>query len=227
MQLLREATRANPDFIEAFRVMLEICEDGDDRAGIIQAAGVLHAMSPENPRYTLILARTYLDLQQLEGSEKFFRKTLLLSPRMAEAYKGLGNVYMATEEYAKAMRNFRKALDLDSDDISTLNSLGLAFVRMGQYKEGIDRYMIALQLDPHDARVLFNLGHAYEKRRGFEKAKWYYAQALIHKPGFEKAARGVERVERLASEAAAQTPAAAEADVDEFEPIERRYRRSS
>ena len=34
-----------------------------------------------------------------------------------------------------------------------------------------------------------------------EKAKWYYAQALIYKPGFDKATRGLERLESEESSA--------------------------
>lgn len=196
MAQLKEATRINPDYIEAYRSMLEIAESTGDRTGIIQAASVLNSLSPENPRYTLVLAKTYLELSHFEGSEQFFKKTLSLSPKLAEAYKGLGNVHLAQDEYEKALKNFKKALDLDSEDISTLNSLGTTYVRMGQYKEGIDKYLIALKLDPHDARVLFNLGHAYEKKGDLEKAKWYYAQSLIHKAGFDKALRGMERVEK-------------------------------
>jgi len=206
MKHLREATRSNPEYIEAYRMMLDISEDREDRTGIIQAASVLHSLSPDNPRYTLVLARTYLELNQLEGSERFFRKTVALSPRLAEAYKGLGSVYMAQEEYEKAMKSFKKALDLDADDISTLNSLGLAHVRMGQYKEGIDRYMVALKLDPNDARVLFNIAHAHEKKGDVERAKWYYSQALIRKPGFDKAARGLERLEKAQPDETAPLP---------------------
>jgi tetratricopeptide (TPR) repeat protein len=196
IQLLNDATKLNPDYIEAYRILLEIAEERKDRTAIIQAASVLNSMSPENPRYTLVLAKTYLELSHFEGSEKFFKKTLSLSPKLAEAYKGLGNVHLAQEEYEKAAKNFKKALDLDSEDIATLNSLGTTYVRMGQFKEGIDKYLVALKLDPHDFRVLFNLGQAYEKKGDLEKAKWYYAQSLIHKSGFEKAVRGLERVEK-------------------------------
>ncbi len=196
MALLTEATLLNPDYIEAYRIMLEVAEERNDRAAIIQAASVLNSMSPDNPRYTLILARAYLELSHFEGSEKFFKKTLSLSPKLAEAYKGLGNVHLAQDEYEKAAKNFKKALDLDAGDIGTLNSLGTTYIRMGQYKEGIDKYLIALKMDPHDFRVLFNLGQAYERRGDLEKAKWYYAQTLIHKSGFDKAARGLERVEK-------------------------------
>lgn len=215
---LSEAIRINPDYIEAYKHILEIHEEQEDRSGLIQTASILHQLSPENPRYTLILARAYLELQELEGSETFFRKTILLSPRMAEAYKGLGNVYMAKEDYEKAKRNFNKALDLDSEDIGILNSLGLAYIRLGQYKEGIERYMMGLKLDPHDARILFNIAHAYEKRADFDSAKKYYTQALMHKPGYTKAARGLERIARQAN---------GDEKPDEFESLDAFPKRSA
>ena len=170
-------------------------------------------MSPENPRYTLVLARIYLEMKHLEGSLDFFRKTVALSPRMAEAYKGLGNVYFAREEYEKAMKSYKKALDLDEADVGLLNSLGLAHIRLGQYKEGIERYLMALKLDANDPRVLFNIGHAYEKRADFgdlDKAKWHYAQALKHQPGYAKAQRGIERIDK----------AGGLTKVDEFEVVD-------
>lgn len=199
--LLRQAISTNSDYIEAHRLLLEICEEKEDVPGIVDAAKSLHELSPENPRYTLILARSYLEASRFQDSEIYFKKTVALSPRMAEAYKGLGHVYVAQEEYEKAMKSYKKALDLDENDISTLNSLGMTYIRLGQYKEGIDKYMIALKLDPHDPRVLFNIGHAHEKRSDLEKAKWYYAQSLIHKSGFVKAIRGLERIEKLVGEA--------------------------
>lgn len=195
MQLLRVAANHNPDYIDAYRIMLDISEQRGNRAGIVQAASILTSMSPENPKYTLILAKAYLEMNHLEGSEKFFRKTIMLSPKLAEAYKGLGNLYLAQNEYEKAKKNFKKALDLDSEDISTLNSLGTTFVRLGQFEEGVNRYLVALKLDPSNPAVLFNIGHAYEKNHDFERAKWYYAQALVHKPGFDKASRGLERID--------------------------------
>jgi tetratricopeptide (TPR) repeat protein len=203
LEHVKQALALNPEYIEAYRLMLDLCVERKDRAGIVQAASVLHQMSPSNPRYALLLAKSYLDLDQLEGSEKFFRKTLALSPRMAEAYKGLGSVYLIQEEYERAVKSFKKALDLDKGDVATLNALGLAYVRMGQFKEGITRYLIALKIDPQDSRVLFNVGQAYEKRGDFERARWYYAQALVHKSDFVKAQRGLERVEKRTAGAAA------------------------
>ncbi len=199
MHLLRIATNFNPDYIDAYKIMLEISEHKGNKVGIVQAASILTSMSPENPKYTLILAKVYMELNHLEGSENYFKKTIMLSPKLAEAYKGLGSVYLVQNEYDKAKKNFKKALDLDSDDISTLNSLGTTLLRMGNFEDGINRYLLALKLDPANPSVLFNIGHAYEKNSDIEKAKWYYAQALIHKPGFDKAVRGIERLENEGS----------------------------
>jgi tetratricopeptide (TPR) repeat protein len=201
MHLLRIATNFNPDYIDAYKIMLDISEQKGNKVGIVQAASILTSMSPENPKYTLILAKVYLEMSHLEGSENYFKKTIMLSPKLAEAYKGLGSVYLAQSEYEKARKNFKKALDLDSDDISTLNSLGTTLLRMGNFDDGINRYLLALKIDPANPSVLFNIGHAYEKNSDPEKAKWYYAQALIYKPGFDKATRGLERLESEESSA--------------------------
>ena len=199
LRFLRDALQYNGDYLEAYREMLAIAEEREDRAGMIQSASVLHAQSPDNPRYTLILARAYLEMGEMNGSLKFFKKTVSLSPRMVEAYKGLGNLYLAREEFEKAKKTLTRAIDLDQGDASLLNSLALAHVRLQQYREGIDCYLMALKLDPNDPRVLFNIGHAHEKRSGtgdLEKARWYYGQALVYQPGFEKAKRGLERLDK-------------------------------
>ena len=192
--VLRDAIDGNPHYIEAYRMRLEIAVTENDRASIIETAMFLHSLSPDNPRYTLMLAKAHMDMEEIEGSEKYFRKTISLSPRLAEAYRGLGNVYMLQEEYDLAMKNFNKALDLDSTDISTLNSFGMAYIRLGDFEKGIQKYMLALKLDPHDQRVLFNIGYAYEKSGELIKAKWYYNQSLLQDEAYTKAARGLDRI---------------------------------
>jgi Tfp pilus assembly protein PilF len=206
LRYLNQATQANPEYIEAFRMMLDVLEERKDRAGMLQTAIILHEMSPENPRYTLVLARCYLEISALEASEKFFKKTVQLSPRLADGYKGLGYVYLAQDEYEKARKHFSKAIDLDTKDASTLNALGTSYIRLGQFQEGIARYMMALKFVPHDPRILFNIGHAHEKNSDLEKAKWYYAQSLLHKPNFEKPKRGLERLEGSRPDSSTEEP---------------------
>ena len=74
---------------------------------------------------------------------------------MAEAYKGLGKLYLIRDEYELAMKNLTKALDLDDNDISVLNSLGMAYVKVHRYRDGVEKYQTALKIKPNDHRILF------------------------------------------------------------------------
>jgi len=192
--LYHRSIQVNPEFIEAHRGLLEIFEKLGDLQAVLDRAHHINQLSPDNPKYMLIIAKTLLDMQQLQESESYFKKVIRLSPKLAEAYKGLGNVYMLKEDYEEAMKNFEKALDLDKSDISTINSIGLSYVRIGKLKEGIQMYRTALKLSPFDARVLFNLGYAYEKLGNNQEALHYYHQALTYEPGYDKAHRGIERL---------------------------------
>lgn len=195
LEQFRLAAKINPHFIDPHREILRLCEILGDVSGVTEAALYLHNQSPENPRYTLILAKCYLVQDLLVGSEEFFQKTIMLSPKLAEAYKGLGTVQVKNKHYEKALKSFKRSLDLDETDVGTINSLGMTLVKVGKLEEAIERYSMALRLDPRNPQVLFNIGFAYEKHGGFDKAKWYYAQSLIHKPDFEKAQRRLDIVE--------------------------------
>ena len=190
----QEAISINSEYIDAFRAILSLYELERDTHGILSYAQKLHLLCPDNQRYTLLLAKNFMQLRDLKRSEEFFRKTARLSPTIAEAYRGLGTVYMLQEDYDKARLNFHKALDLDGRDVSTLNSLGLIYVKQGKFKEGINMYRIALRLDPTDCRVLFNLGHAYERKGDLDHARETYNEALLHDPEYEKARRGLQRI---------------------------------
>ncbi len=195
LKLLHGAIDINPDYVALYREMIKIYQAINDLGSLIKTASAIHTLSPDNPRYTLILAASHLELGNHDKSQEFFSLTIRLSPVLAEAYRGLGTVYMEKKEFKKAMKNFQKALDLDRDDISTINSLGLAYVRQGMTKEGLKKFMMALRIDPHNSKVLFNVGHTYEKLGLPEKAKTFYGKALIYDNKFEKAKRGLGRVE--------------------------------
>lgn len=195
LEWLNRAIQTNPDFIEGHRELVEIYSKVGPVNSLIEAATHVNNMSPDNPKYTLILAKAHLEVGNLKDSETYFKKTIRLSPKLAEAYKGLGQVNWQQEEYQSAMKHFRKALDLDSTDISILNSLGMAYVKLGHYKEGIEKYLAALKFSPSDARILFNLGYAKEKLGDFEHACLYYQQALEHAPNHDKARRRFESLQ--------------------------------
>jgi tetratricopeptide (TPR) repeat protein len=194
-----EAVTANPEYVDGYKYILQIAEDKSDHEGILNIAIILHSVSPDNPRYPLLIAAAQLEAGNFIASEEFFRKTVRLSPKLAAGYKGLGQLYLKTKEYEKAMRNLQKALDLEQGDVSTLNSLGLAYVRQNLVDDGIKKYQLALSIDPNDSRVLFNLGLAMELKDNLVAAREHLLRAIATDSGFEKAKRNIIRIDKLIS----------------------------
>lgn len=196
MDLYRKAIQLNADYIEAYRQLITLLQRFGSPEQVIELGEKMNALSPGNPKYTMILAQAELAVGHIRQSEEYFRMTIRLSPKLAEAYKGLGKINMIQEDYDSAMKNFTKAIDLDPEDISTLNSIGLAYVKMNRYVEGVEKYRAALKMKPDDCRILFNIGYAKEKLGETEQARHYYKLALQYDSGFEKAARRLERLEQ-------------------------------
>lgn len=189
LELLKRSIDMNPDYVDALRELIEILAIRGPVRDLVLHCTKAHEISPENPKYTLILAKAHLEEEDYTSSEYFFKKTIRLSPKLAQAYKGLGRLYMIQEDYDSAMKNFEKSLDLDEQDVTTLNSLGMTYIKLGKYQEGIDKYQAALKIRPNDHRILFNLGYAKEKINDFESARYFYQQVLSMKPEFDKALR--------------------------------------
>jgi tetratricopeptide (TPR) repeat protein len=194
-----KAIEANPYYIRALKETLEIYERQANDHGMLHILKKLHQESPDNPSYTLQLALTFLRQNFLTESEDFFRKTIRLSPKMAQAHRGLGDLFMHQEDYEMAMKQYYKALDLDGSDIKTLNAIGLTLVRLEKYDEGIAKYLAAIEIEKEHPGLHFNLGFAYEKKGDHKSAIEHYNRALIANPGFEKARRRITQISKQAS----------------------------
>lgn len=203
MQCYVSALEANPSYLEAYRLILDIYEHEGNPHRTLHYALKAHELSPDNPRYLLMIAKAYLMIGELKESETFFRKVILRSPKMAAGYKGLGDVHMLQEDYEKAMKSYQKALDLDGYDVGILNSMGLVFIKQSRYEEGIKRYKLALGIEQNNPKVLFNLGHAFERLGQYQQARSYFNRSLISDPDFDKARRGLERTDRMLKKPAA------------------------
>jgi tetratricopeptide (TPR) repeat protein len=206
IQCFKQAVENNPEYIDGYKQLLKISQEHQDHTGIIQGATILHKLSPENPRYPLMIAASQMELGKYTAAEEYFKITLTLSPRLASAYKGLGNLYLRTKEFDKAAINFEKALDLEKSDIATINSLGLSYVRQKLIDKGIDRYRLALVLSPNEPRVLFNLGLALELKGSAHEAQQAFEKAYQLDPNFEKARRKLsERAPKSSDDALLNT----------------------
>ncbi len=210
----QQAIANNPEYIDGYKHILQVSEDAGDAQGILQNATILHNLSPENPRYTLLIAYAHMELGNLAQSEIEFKRCIRLSPAVAEGYKGLGNLYLQQKDYEKARKTLAKALELDKSDVSILNSLGLAYVRQKLVDEGIQKYRVALAIDASDERVLFNLAIALELKGDLQTAREMLQRAIAANAEFEKAKRNLERIQMLITSARGHQPTTDELETE-------------
>jgi tetratricopeptide (TPR) repeat protein len=190
----RAAMVMNPDYVDTYKYLFDLAEQTDDHASLLDSAKQLHQLSPENPRYPLIMANLLLKAGDADGSEEFFKLTIKLSPKVASAHRGLGHVYLQKRDYENAQKSLEKALDLENQDISTLNSLGLTYVKMQLIDRGIEKYRMALSINPRDARVLFNLALAFEEKGDEASMRDSLLRAAAVDPSFEKAKKKLANI---------------------------------
>jgi tetratricopeptide (TPR) repeat protein len=215
----QQAITNNPEYIDGYKCILQVSEEAGDPHGILQNATILQNLSPENPRYPLLIAYAHMELGNLSQSEIEFKCCIRLSPAVADGYKGLGHLYLQQKDYEKARKTLAKALELDRGDVSVLNSLGLSYVRQNMLDEGIQKYRVALSIDASDERVLFNLAIAMELKGDLSAAREMLLRAIAANSDFEKAKRNLERIQVLILSSKSQQPSSDSFESEEVPPL--------
>jgi DNA-binding response OmpR family regulator len=184
---LQLAISFNPDYLETYQHLLKLAKDSHDQSCLLDTAKLLHEMSPENPRYPLIMAELLLQLDDIEAAQKFQKlaekKSMLLKSNKADIHPAK----VSKNPAGKVQKTFVSALDLDSDDAGLLTSLGLGYVTKNMLVQAIKTFQFALRLNPTDSEVLYNLAMAYELSGDATSATHSLRLALAANPLFGKA----------------------------------------
>lgn len=137
-------------------------------------------------RNHLSLGAVFFERGYLEQSEVFFKLALGDDSSGAEAYYGLGSVYLQQQKTAKARDSFERAVQLPANYPGTLsnawNNLGILAAREGHTEEAIQNFQRTLQMDPDHLIALDNLGNAYRQVKRWEDAKSVLQRALELRP---------------------------------------------
>jgi len=176
---LRLAISFNPDYLETYQHLLKLAKESDDQSCLLDSAKLLHEMSPENPRYPLIMAELMLQLDDIEAAQTF--------QKLAEKKSTLLRSNKTDIHPAKDQKSFVSALDLESDDAGLLHSLGLGYFKKNMLDQAIKTFQFALRLNPTDTEVLYNLAMAYELSGDATSATHSLRLAMAANPLFGKA----------------------------------------
>jgi tetratricopeptide (TPR) repeat protein len=142
------------------------------------------SMSDEmNPDAYYNLANTLADQGDIEGAERYYRKTLELNPADVAAWVNLGlNVYQQRGDLDRAAACYRRALEVRPDYATPVFNLGFIAEQRGRPAVAESLYLEAARLDPLRDLPYVNLASMAMSRGDFEKARGYYREAHLRNP---------------------------------------------
>jgi tetratricopeptide (TPR) repeat protein len=164
------------------------------------------AQGYEFSRNYLSLGSIFFQRGYADYAESFFQSALKQSPNSAEAFYGLGSVYLKQGKNNLAQENFERCVRVGSSYPETTpngwNNLGLLATREGKTEKAIGYFKQALEVDPNHFIALENLGNAYKQEKRWDLARASLGKALSLKPNDAEANYSLGMVFAQADDAA-------------------------
>lgn len=152
----------------------------------------------EYGRNYLSIGSVFFERGYLEQAEFCFQQALRDEPSSAEAYYGLGSVYLQQQKNALARENFERCVRLQASYPGTVprawSNLGILAAREGSSDEAVRNFRRALEIAPDYEVAWVNLGSAYRQKKDWKEAGDALRQALALKPEDPEANYGLGMV---------------------------------
>ena len=146
--------------------------------GVIDAA--------EFERNYLSYGSVFFQREYFDQAEASFRLAARDDPASAEAFYGLGSVYLKQHKQTEARQSFETATKRHASYPETLpnawNNLGLIATQVGRTEEAVGYFQAALRLSPDHLIALDNLANAYRQQKRWDEARNVLQRALAAHP---------------------------------------------
>ena len=136
------------------------------------------------------------DAKQLDEAVHAWRQTIQLDPNFAEAYVGLGVIFLQRGDAVGAEAEFQTALNRNPHQVNALANLGVLAVQRGQYVVAVGYYRKAIGSDPTDASLWVDLATSYLGAEDLSAARAAVLNALAFDPDSAEAQAFLERIDR-------------------------------
>lgn len=117
---------------------------------------------------------------------KAFNEAIKLSPRMADSYTGLADIYYAQEKTRLALQNYRKAISVNPPSEKAYYMIGAINAGEGNMNAALDTFYIAKSKIIKDKEllvtVLYNIGQLEYDNKNYNKAIKAYQELISYIP---------------------------------------------
>jgi tetratricopeptide (TPR) repeat protein len=191
-------------FIEAGRLLSEVCKDNPRDLDALQLMGRIHGrlgefpeaeecfrqmlrILPDSDEIYCLLGNALQAGKSYDEAAEAFEKALALRPGSADARFGLGFVCQLRGSYEPAAEHYRAVIRLDPGHIDAYGNLGVVLRALGMTDTAESCFRQVLRLRPGDPSSHFNLGNLCNNDRRYEEAEDHYRSALAARPGWIEA----------------------------------------
>jgi len=164
-------------------------------AGLLKLRNTLRSL----PAFQKDDASTHLRLAEVMGQQgdpngaiEEYEAVIQLNPKSAEAYRGLGAVFIDKHEWSHAEEALRTSTKLDDTDSQTFYWLGRALMAQHKFSKAATAFITATDLHPQDAEAFSDLGLVLMAQGHASNAAKALTQAIQLKPDYAEAHHRLE-----------------------------------
>lgn len=128
---------------------------------------------------------------------QYFTAAIRLNPKSEEAFYGRGLYYQDHNDLDKAVQDYTTLSQINPKNKQAYFNLGyIHYSHLMVYDQAIKHYTQAIECDAAYAEAYYNRGLCYEALGNIGAARQDYTKALELRPGYELAAKGMQRVQK-------------------------------
>lgn len=135
----------------------------------------------------LVLARTYLHMEQVEDAAQVLEVLVEKYPDSSEAHDLLGTTYSFQKKYDLAIDQLRRSLELKPDQLPTLMRLAVTLERNGETDAAVSTLEKILEEQPQTLIARMALARIYQETGQADEAMRAYEQVLEQSPDHQQA----------------------------------------
>jgi arylsulfatase A-like enzyme/Tfp pilus assembly protein PilF len=139
-------------------------------------------------------------------SRDYLEKAVQIDPDSAVALRQLGELDLASQDYAKAATHLKRSLQLRPDDTTAAFELGQALERTGDYAGSRDALEASLKVLPSQMNARLLLGHVYLQLKDAANAEDQFEAALLVESDNKKGRIGLAQAQIMKGGATSALP---------------------
>ncbi|MCS6934237.1 MAG: tetratricopeptide repeat protein [Chitinophagales bacterium] len=177
IQSLQEAHQMMPRDSACLALLGHLYMEQQDWKNAEKFMARLYSLNRGNLKVGWALVDLALKNKDNEHAAAYLQNILRVTPGSSEAYKKLGEVYLAMNSYEQAFNNYENALQKAGESRDFLYGAGMCANRIGLYGKAVEYLTKTLQYEAGHAQAHKELGDAYQGMGKKKQAKKCYKAA--------------------------------------------------